>query len=482
MDKLVINMELFYERNEKGFGYEDKNLNALHGQERADIGDLIINTISQIENYSFKYIYFEHSNYDFAVGETICFYSILESSVLENWITECEIRIELKELTEENFNRLKELGYDPEIGAKHAEYRRPMYWTFRCSVYEGNIIYRYPENLEEVEELLRKSEDEMLKAECAWYQDKSIDLIEKESYRKWLRTPDIGWRIGYERIVVYAPISISEKLNYIRAFKKGSMKTFAWPNIMDISENSYHLAYEMISEDSPVSSYVLHEKERIEENGCERIKDTVTTCRTFDDVRNKITAKYNNSEPDEFGTRWNIVELFDLKDGNYEKRAIFLVSEKGEIWHVKFPWHRKLGKDKKYFFNEDLSELDVANPYKDGDIILIDCQPFCKPYYALVLSEGDGEPSCSPWCLWISEGRLYCEFLCHDNENKTMISPLYRSEIYKGELPEECRILAELSRLIKTDSPILSEIRKLINRYSPDKVEKKLWELLEKQE
>lgn len=48
MDKLVINMELFYERNENGFRYEGENVNTLHNQEWADIDDLIDNYYSQI--------------------------------------------------------------------------------------------------------------------------------------------------------------------------------------------------------------------------------------------------------------------------------------------------------------------------------------------------------------------------------------------------------------------------------------------------
>ena len=90
-------------------------------------------------------------------------------------MTECDVYIELKELTEKNLEHLKELGYDPNKGAKHAEYRKPQYWTFRCCVYEDEIIYRYPEYLDEIDELLRKSKDEMLKAECTQYQNKTID-------------------------------------------------------------------------------------------------------------------------------------------------------------------------------------------------------------------------------------------------------------------------------------------------------------------
>ena len=168
MDKLVINMELFYERNENGFRYEDEDINALHNQEWADVDALIENIYSQIEYYGFKYRRQKISNNNVvpAVGDTICLRFILESSVLEKWMNECEVRIELKELTEENLKHLKELGYDPKTGAKHSEHRKPQYWNFRCSVYEGKIIYGYPEYLEEVEELLRKSKDEMLKAEC----------------------------------------------------------------------------------------------------------------------------------------------------------------------------------------------------------------------------------------------------------------------------------------------------------------------------
>ena len=168
MGKMVINMELFYERNENGFRYEGENVNTLHDQEWADIDALIENYYSQIEYYGFKYKHMENSNSNIvpAVGDTICLSFILESRVLENWMTECEVRIELKELTEENFKRLKKLGYDAKMGAKHAECRKPQYWTFRCSVYEGEIIYRYPNYLDEIDDLLRKSKDEMLKAEC----------------------------------------------------------------------------------------------------------------------------------------------------------------------------------------------------------------------------------------------------------------------------------------------------------------------------
>lgn len=168
MDKLVINMELFYERNENGFRYEGENENALHDQEWADIDALIENIYSQIEYYSFKYRGQENSNNNIvpAVGDIICLRFILESRVLENWMTECEVRIELKELTEENLQRLNELGYNLKMGAKHSDHRKPQYLNFRCCVYEGEIIYRYPEYLEEIEELLRKSKDEMLKAEC----------------------------------------------------------------------------------------------------------------------------------------------------------------------------------------------------------------------------------------------------------------------------------------------------------------------------
>ena len=167
MDKLVIDMELFYDRDENGFRNEDEDINALHDQEWADIDALIDNTYSLIEYYSFQYRGQKNSNNNIvpAVGDTISLRFILESRVLENWMTECEVRIELKELTEENLQRLKELGYDPKMEAKHTEHRKPQYWNFRCSVYEGKIIYGYPKYLDEIEELLKKSKDEMLKAE-----------------------------------------------------------------------------------------------------------------------------------------------------------------------------------------------------------------------------------------------------------------------------------------------------------------------------
>lgn len=75
--------------------------------------------------------------------------------------------------------------------------------------------------------------------------------------------------------------------------------------------------------------------------------------------------------------------------------------------------------------------------------------------------------------LYLGYARHYAAF-----DELESVSPFYRMAGYSGELPEECRILGELSRMIKTNSPKLKEAARILNRYLPYKAEEKLWELI----
>ncbi|MBQ8960024.1 MAG: hypothetical protein IJ071_02265 [Ruminococcus sp.] len=310
---------------------------------------------------------------------------VLDSPLVKDWRIDLELDLICSELTEENKDRVLALGYDPEKSPKYPWNDRS-YWIYRCTVIEGELIYRHISlgGSDRAMEILAGAERELFEAERRYYEEKSIDLIQSEAYRQFLKEASTSRRIGYGDIVIFAPMSIWEKRRYLEAMERA--------------------------------------------------------------------------------------------EGCHKRRSVqrIAVSEKGEIWHAAFPWNDVSWRDRKYFCNEDLSDLDIKNPYRDGDVILIDCRPFCEPYYALVFEEGGGEPSWSPYCLWVSGKRMYCGSLKNDIEGRTVMSPLYRSEVYEGELPKDQMILRELSRLIKEGSPKMDEAYRLTRVCRPDELEERL--------
>ncbi|MCL1995023.1 MAG: hypothetical protein FWG63_02365 [Defluviitaleaceae bacterium] len=99
--------------------------------------------------------------------------------------------------------------------------------------------------------------------------------------------------------------------------------------------------------------------------------------------------------------------------------------------------------------NEELAYVPV--PFDFGDIITIDMRPFYEEYRAVVVRLGDNCDCCSVACIYCDEdGFLHCSTLKHNlSGTLTKVSPLYRAEVFKGDLPENEKVLAIISEAIK---------------------------------
>lgn len=130
----------------------------------------------------------------------------------------------------------------------------------------------------------------------------------------------------------------------------------------------------------------------------------------------------------------------------------------------------------------DSISLHLPVPFKPGDIITLDVRPFA-PVNKAVIIEADGNfDCCGTQILYPNENGAYNILaLKHGHgfgENYyPILSPLYRAEIYKGELEEKQKILKDVSEFVKAND---ENGRALKNPSSLDISEKNLKEYIEK--
>lgn len=460
IEKKKIEIELFYSANNDG-KYD------LNEYDRNDLDIFVMGLSGIIDTDAFRSI---HSDFCFTPGKTNVNSFMIESEITDELKAVLEVQIKISILDDSLKKRLMELGYDEkEAALKH---RGNTVRRFNCGLCDSKLSYDY-----ELDDFLDHIEHSAEKMLIEFRNKESLYFIKNETYRKWLMELK-GWYIDHDDIIISAPIDISEKVKILKDIENDERrKKHRAPDLTFEALIQYETALKLISENSPVSAYVLNEYHRVNEKD-KPVKNRITTHRTFQQVRDAIAEKYHGEEPNEFADRWNIVDRYDLKDGNYAQVAKFLVSEKGNIWHVKcknvtFDWYGHSRPASVRFVG-----LDLPAPYKSGDIIAIDRRPFNEPYHVLIIEESEGEYNSSPYCLRKTREGVelnWCEFFEFDFFG---ISPFFSMELYEGELSEDEKILGELSKRIRNNEDFLGEIYKVVELNKPEDAEKKLWEVL----
>jgi len=468
MEKKVIDIELFFTPVENGAKIE-QNKYELSGQIHDDSYSLLENIDDWID-YSREY---KHIKCDRSIrmGRTVINKHLYESNYIDGLRSEIEIKLKIRILDEAARKRLESNGYSDD---KVKEYKGLD--SFDCILCNDRIFYDDISFLWYVDEVAEKEYLEVRKKE-------TFRFIRNESYRKWLLN-NKDWYICHDEIIINAPIDISVKIRLLHEIENDEKrKMYRNSDCCKEALMQYEKAIELISNYSYAASYVLHEHERVIENGKRRVKKRITTHRSFDKVRKAIAEKYHGEEPDEFANRWNTVERFDLVDGNYNPVAFFVVSEKGNIWHVMCRDVEYEHDRRRWHAMVRFSNLELPAPFKDGDIVTIDRRPFNEPYHILIV-KGEGEEyTPSPYCLVKTEEGIkfeWCEFL--EKDELIGLSPFLTMELFEGELPEKERILGELSRKVKEDDDFWRKIFEAVNFGKPADAEERLWKALAEKE
>ncbi len=99
------------------------------------------------------------------------------------------------------------------------------------------------------------------------------------------------------------------------------------------------------------------------------------------------------------------------------------------------------------------NDVNLPVPFYAGNIVTIDCRPFAPVSHAVILEVGDNMDCCCLQALYHnSDGTWDIGAVKHGhvlpNRHSTWFSPLYRLASFHGQLPEEERLLEQVSRHI----------------------------------
>lgn len=165
-----------------------------------------------------------------------------------------------------------------------------------------------------------------------------------------------------------------------------------------------------------------------------------------------INEEYAELEKDEkedavywYGLEKYVPGVVDELDMPYE----YTIAPNGEIWFT----------DNAYFPHRDFAssqDLNLPVPFEIGDIITIDCRPFAPLKHAVIVEIGDNWGCCTVQCMWVdNDGNINRGALKHssvfDDKYFIQVSPLYRAEVYDGELPEKEACLRIISKYVCRD-------------------------------
>lgn len=178
---------------------------------------------------------------------------------------------------------------------------------------------------------------------------------------------------------------------------------------------------------------------------------------TYAAVRKAIAA-YNaewqkDGEDDPVAWYWELRLYRLLPDGTAQMAYTYICARDGEPQYFR---RRDRNTLMGRHFGAPVPELNLPVPYRPGDILSVDCRPYTRGAYCLILEVGDD--CCGVQCLFRDKaGRLRTGAFKHGHylegayDKRQYLSPLYRAEPYAGQLPEEYAFLEPLARKLRDD-------------------------------
>ena len=286
-----------------------------------------------------------------------------------------------------------------------------------------------------------------------------LNYIKSEEDRNWLiENEKLLNKWDYLQIINAAQIDIRAKLELLKKYKDELTKNGRLTSRYDSTCRCYETAIKLLLEKSNVALFQVTQKRRRSTADIEYTCDNTWPCKSFSEVLEFIREGLDEGEThDEFDDSWYVIERYTLRSGKYELDAWFVMSINGNVWCTQLYPESSIVCE--YHHNErfaDMAGLHLPMPYKEGDIITIDCRPFHKPFHALITCSHDNmRDYCTFNCLCYTFEPYYDRVLSINQINHFYIgfdefSPLINISKFKGELPKNETIIREVGTYIKT--------------------------------
>ncbi len=186
-------------------------------------------------------------------------------------------------------------------------------------------------------------------------------------------------------------------------------------------------------------------------------------CADYNIVIGYIDWKYKYEEYESDNCTWFVIKKWapDENSRYINTYIYYFIYGIGICWFAACREYRDEGpysRLPKHKYSSACTDLNIATPFRAGDIVRIDCRPFAPPVNALILYAGPDWDCCSLLALYRDDkGRYRTGAVKHTDmwmhlSGDNMISALYRIENYDGELNESDRIYKEISPLIYGDN------------------------------
>ena len=314
-----------------------------------------------------------------------------------------------------------------------------------------------------------------------------LNYIKSEEYRKWLIDNEKQlnqW--NYLQLINAAQIDIREKIEILRKYKDEFTNNVRNTQEYDSACKCYEEAIKLLLEDSDDSLFQITKKIRRNTDNIEYSCDNTWPCKSFSEILEYIREGLDERETnDEFDDSWYIIERYTLRNGKYDLDAWFVMGSNGTVWGTQFyhgsPIFRKLHHNNRFV---DMAGLHLPIPYKEGDILTIDCRPFHTPFHAIVIWSHDTmNECCTPNCLSYFFEPCYGRVLSimpikHFYLGFDEFSPLINISKFKGELPQNEIIIREVRRYIKSHENGANEIERMYLELDFAEFEEKLRKLI----
>ncbi len=243
----------------------------------------------------------------------------------------------------------------------------------------------------------------------------------------------------------------------------------------DEADSAMRKLYDMNPERSVLLAYYMHSEY------IDPFADYAEPCRSYGDFLDHAREDIWEEdcpleEQSDYQDSYYILDLFDVADGKYKKMITYFCTPNGKVQY--YHRNRRIVKPGASDFEREKREMPFAgkegleywsSPYKVGDILYVDMRPYFKPTYCLIdwiWDEGPGDIQ----CLFLTAGGVveqfgfkHGRFLPHMLSDpyahtRQFYSPLYRAELYTGELPEEYAFMKPLSERLKADPEMSQRI------------------------